>query len=87
MRVRRVGYPCAVVRFPAAVTKLAQDSPASVEQVQADASAYFRVLLAPGQNVFDPNSPGILPRASEVALEVQAGQFARREITRDSGIC
>jgi hypothetical protein len=86
VRVRRVGYPCAVVRFPAAVTKLAQDSPAGVDQVQAGASGYFRVVLVPGQYILDPNSRGILPRASEVALEVQAQQFARREITRDSGI-
>jgi hypothetical protein len=57
-----------------------------VTQVRAAADGTFRVQLAPGAYTLRPESPGLLPRASEQQVTVEPGKLTRVAIHYDTGI-
>ena len=84
--VVQVGQPCPDQPYPATLTVLDEYGINRISRVVADSKGYFRVALAPGKYVLNPESPGILPRAAPVPVIVQANHFTRQDIAYDSGI-
>jgi len=78
--------PCPDQPYAGSLTILAGHGRAKVTEVTSDASGYFRVPLAPGTYIIHPESPGVLPRGSEVVALVLPNQFTRQDIVYDTGI-
>lgn len=57
-----------------------------IVQVQTDEDGRFKIPLPPGEYVLHPESPNVLPYASEQPFTVEAGKFTQLIITYDSGI-
>ena len=57
-----------------------------VIQVQTDQEGRFKILLAPGEYILHPESPNVMPFASELNFVVEAGKFTRVVVNYDSGI-
>jgi len=57
-----------------------------VIKFQTDAGGYFQKALQPGVYILHPESPGMLPVATEQTFSVLLGQITRLTITYDSGI-
>ncbi len=59
-----------------------------VARARSDAQGAYRIPLAPGVYTLVPLSPGEagIPSASPLPLVVASGQWARLDITYDSGI-
>jgi hypothetical protein len=57
-----------------------------VTQVRTAADGTFRVQLTPGTYTLRPESPGVLPRASEQQVTVEPGKLTRVDIHYDTGI-
>lgn len=57
-----------------------------VTRFQTAADGTFRVPLAPGTYTLHPESPGLLPRASEQQVTVEPGKLTHVEIRYDTGI-
>jgi len=84
--VVQMGNPCPDQPYQASLTILTTTSRHKVIQFQTDQIGFFRVALAPGEYILRPESPNVMPHASEVAFTVQAHQFTRLNIVYDSGI-
>ncbi len=84
--VVRVGYPCPDRPFAGQLTVLTADGSQTVGQAQADATGYFTIALPPGHYILRPEPAGLLSRAAEVPVIVQAHQFTRQDIVYDSGM-
>lgn len=69
-------------------TQLTINSPEGgrIVQVQTDKEGRFKIPLPPGEYVLHPESPNVLPYASEQPFTVEAGKFTQLTITYDSGI-
>ena len=57
-----------------------------IVQVQTDAEGRFKIPLEPGEYILHPESPNVMPFASEQAVTVQAGKFTEVTVNYDSGI-
>ncbi len=84
--VSRPDIPCPDLPYAATLSILASADRRLITSVASDASGFYRVLLPAGTYIVHPESPGILPRASEVRVEVQPHEFTRQDISYDTGI-
>ena len=57
-----------------------------IVQIQTDKDGRFKIPLAPGEYVLHPESPNVMPFASEQSLTVEAGKFTEIVVNYDSGI-
>lgn len=84
--VVQVGNPCPDQPYQATLAILTGTTRHKVIQFQTDQNGFFRVALAPGEYILQPESPGGMPHASEAAFTVQAHRFTRLDVVYDSGI-
>ena len=71
--------------YEASITVLDQRG-REVTRLRTAADGNFRVSLAPGTYTLRPESPELLPRASEQQVTVEPGKLTRVEIRYDTGI-
>ena len=57
-----------------------------IAQVQTDERGIFKIPLAPGEYILHPESPNVMPFASEQTFIVEAGKFTQIVVNYDSGI-
>jgi hypothetical protein len=57
-----------------------------IARVKADANGYYKVRLGAGTYILHPESPNVMPYATDQTFTVQAGQFTQLDIHYDSGI-
>jgi len=57
-----------------------------IAQVQTDEQGHFKISLAPGEYILHPESPNVMPSASEQTFFVEAGKFTQIIVNYDSGI-
>ena len=57
-----------------------------IVQVQTDEEGKFKIPLAPGEYVLHPESPNVMPFASEQSFVVETGKFTQIIVNYDSGI-
>jgi len=57
-----------------------------IVQVQTDEAGRFKIPLASGQYILHPESPNVMPFASEQTFIVEAGKFTQVIVNYDSGI-
>lgn len=79
------GQECADQPYQALLTVLSPDG-REIVQVQTDEQGRFKIPLAPGEYILRPESPDVLPFASEQPFVVEAGRFTQITVTYDSGI-
>lgn len=84
--VVRADVPCPDRPYAATLTVLSDPGHRRITSVTADDLGYYRVLLPPGSYVIHPESPAVLPRGSDVVVQVLPHQFTRQDIQYDSGI-
>ena len=84
--VSRPGVPCPDLPYAATLSILAAGDRRLIASAASDASGFYKVLLPAGIYIIRPDSPGILPRASEVSVEVRPHEFTRQDISYDTGI-
>lgn len=83
--VEQLNDPCPDKPFQATLAVLDTHGK-KVMQFQTDASGYYHMALTPGNYLMHPESPGVMPHASEQPFIVQADQFTTLDIVYDSGI-
>lgn len=83
--VVREGESCPDQPYQATLT-ITTSSGREIVRFQTDENGRFRVPLAPGEYVLHPESPGMLPFASEQPFSVRAGEFTHIVVSYDSGI-
>ena len=57
-----------------------------IVQVQTDEEGKFKIPLAPGEYTLHPESPNVMPFASEQSFVVETGKFTQIIVNYDSGI-
>ena len=57
-----------------------------IVKVQTDAQGRFKIPLEPGEYVLHPETPNVMPFASEQPFTVEPGKFTQITVTYDSGI-
>jgi len=57
-----------------------------IAQIQTDAAGRFKIPLEPGEYILHPESPNVMPFASEQTFTVEAGKFTQIAVNYDSGI-
>jgi len=57
-----------------------------IVKIQTDAQGRFKIPLEPGEYILHPESPNVMPYASEQAFVVEAGKFTQVTVNYDSGI-
>ena len=77
--------PCPDEPYQAQVIVLDGDGD-EVATFESGADGTFRVNLGPGAYTLEPQSPGALPFASPLDVEVRAGAYTHIDIQYDSGI-
>lgn len=83
--VVQVGQECPDQPYQAVLTVLSPDG-REIVQVQTDEQGIFKIPLAPGEYVLRPESPNVLPFASEQPFVVESGVFTQVIVNYDSGI-
>lgn len=83
--VRIDASPCPDLPYQAEITILDQKGE-QITQFKTDVEGRFKISLAPGDYVLRPESPGALPRAGEMDVTVEAGDYTQLVITYDSGM-
>jgi len=83
--VVQVNNPCPDKPYQASLSVL-DTNRKKIVNFQTDANGYFHEALEPGVYMLHPESPGMLPVATEQTFSVLLGQFTRLTITYDSGI-
>ncbi len=78
--------PCPDKPYQATLTVLTTTDHGKVVQFQTDANGNFRVVLVPGQYILHPESPNVMPHASDIPFTVEAHQFTQVNVVYDSGI-
>jgi hypothetical protein len=84
--VMQVGVPCSDRPYSATLAFVVQGGFFKVGEAHADARGFYHLALSPGRYVLRPESTGMFPRAQDILFAVQAHQFARLDVTYDSGI-
>jgi len=57
-----------------------------IVKVQTDEQGRFKIPLEPGEYILHPESPNVMPFASEQTFTVEAGTFTQITVNYDSGI-
>ncbi|MCC6300788.1 MAG: hypothetical protein IT314_16000 [Anaerolineales bacterium] len=57
-----------------------------IVQVQTNEEGRFKIPLAAGEYILHPESPNVMPFASELSFIVEAGKFTQVIVKYDSGI-
>lgn len=57
-----------------------------IAQVETDEQGHFKISLASGEYILHPESPNVMPSASEQTFFVEAGKFTQIIVNYDSGI-
>jgi hypothetical protein len=57
-----------------------------IAQIQTEKDGTFQIPLPPGEYILHPESPNVMPFASEQAFTVEEGKFTQIIVTYDSGI-
>lgn len=83
--VARAEVPCPDTPYQATITVLDLNHK-PVTTFQSDAQGHFRVALAPGTYILQPESPGALPHAPEQTVVVINEGYTAVTIIYDSGI-
>jgi hypothetical protein len=83
--VARAGVPCPDKPYQATITVL-DPNHKPVTTFESDAQGHFRVALAPGTYILQPESPGALPHAPEQTVVVTSEGYTAVTIIYDSGI-
>ena len=79
------GQECPDQPYQALLTVLSPDG-SEIVQVQTDEEGRFKIPLAPGEYILRPESPDVLPFASEQPFVVEPGRFTQLTVNYDSGI-
>ena len=83
--VVRIDQPCPDEPYQAELTVL-DTSGNKVTSIQSDAEGKFRIVLAPGDYILHPESPGAMPYAGDIPITVEEGIFSTVDVVYDSGI-
>ncbi|HUG33869.1 MAG TPA: hypothetical protein VMJ90_03800 [Anaerolineales bacterium] len=83
--VVQIGQECPDQPYQAVLTVLSPDG-REIVQVQTDEHGIFKIPLAPGEYILRPESPNVLPFASEQPFVVESGMFTQVIVNYDSGI-
>jgi len=83
--VVQVGQECPDQPYQATLTV---NSPTGerIVQVQTEKDGTFKIPLAPGEYILHPESPNVMPFASEQPFVVEEGKFTQVTVNYDSGI-
>ena len=83
--VVQVGQECPDQPYQATLTV---NSPTGerIVQIQTEADGTFRIPLPPGEYILHPESPNVMPFASEQAFTVEEGRYTELTVNYDSGI-
>ena len=57
-----------------------------IVQFQTDEEGRFKIPLAPGEYILHPESPNVMPFASEQIILVEDGKYTQAIVNYDSGI-
>ena len=57
-----------------------------IVKVQTDEQGRFKIPLEPGEYILHPESPNVMPYASEQTFAVVSGRFTQITVNYDSGI-
>jgi len=79
------GQDCPDKPYQATLTVNGSDG-RMVAQVKTDAEGRFKIPLDAGEYILHPESPNMLPFASEQTFTVREDQFTKMTVTYDSGI-
>lgn len=79
------GQECPDQPYQATLTVLSPNG-REIVQVQTDEQGRFKIPLAPGEYILHPESPDVLPSASDQNFIVEAGRFTEIVVNYDSGI-
>lgn len=79
------GQECPDQPYQATLTVLSLTG-REIVQVQTDEQGRFKIPLAPGEYILHPESPNMIPFASEQTVVVAAGKFTQMIVNYDSGI-
>ena len=79
------GQECPDQPYQATLTVLSPNG-REIVQVQTDEQGRFKIPLAPGEYILHPESPDVLPFASDQIFVVEAGRFTKLVVNYDSGI-
>jgi hypothetical protein len=79
------GQECPDKPYQATITINNSDN-RMVAQVQTDAEGQFKIALEPGEYILHPESPNVMPYATEQTFVVEAGKFTQVTVNYDSGI-
>jgi len=83
--VVQANQPCPDQPYQAAIEVL-DSNRNHVASFQTDAQGNFKVGLKPGDYILVPQSPNVMPHASEQTVTVQANILTQVTIVYDSGI-
>ena len=83
--VVQVGQECPDQPYQAILTVNSLEG-GRIVQVQTDEAGRFKIPLSPGQYILHPESPNVMPFASEQTFIVEAGKFTQVVVNYDSGI-
>ena len=79
------GQECSDQPYQARLTVLSPNG-REIVQVQTDEQGRFKIPLAPGEYILHPESPDVLPFASDQNFIVEDGRFTQIVVNYDSGI-
>ena len=79
------GQDCADKPYQATLTVNSLNG-GKIAQYQTDEDGRFRIPLAPGEYSLRPESPNVMPFASEQIFVLEAGRFTQVVVLYDSGI-
>ena len=79
------GQECPDQPYQAVLTVLSPDG-REIVQIQTDEQGIFKIPLTPGEYILRPESPNVLPFASEQSFVVESGMFTQVIVNYDSGI-
>ena len=83
--VVQIGQECPDQPYQAVLTVLSLEG-REIIQVETDEQGRFKIPLEPGEYILHPESPNVLPFASEQPFVVESGAFTQMIIMYDSGI-
>ena len=83
--VVQVGQECPDQPYQATLT-VNNSNGREIVKVQTDAQGRFKIPLEPGEYILHPESPNVMPYASEQTFTVVSGKFTQITVNYDSGI-
>jgi len=79
------GQECPDQPYQATITVNSPDG-GKIVQVQTDEEGRFEIPLTPGEYILHPESPNVMPFASEQSFVVEEGKYTELIVNYDSGI-